>query len=146
MHHVFQIVAVDEAANKEGSANAVLIDRDNGLFATNAHVVNGLGNPRDVKFYIRLPHTRKLYPATFSEDRIEREADLACVRLTAQDLSCYEETQKRTALPAKHEEVWIEGYDIHDNFFRHRARVALTVSGTLRDCKWELSVRADAFY
>lgn len=95
MTPVFRVWATTYDYEKISQANAVLIDRDQGLFVTNAHLVNAHGlNPTD-NFLISLPHTGHNYKALFSERWVDWDADLAYLCLKSADLSSYPDLTRR---------------------------------------------------
>ncbi len=71
-------------------ANAILVDREKGLFVTNAHVVDNANDFTRNEHHLYLPHTRQWCRAQGDSRWIDWKADLAYLRLQGQDLSRYE--------------------------------------------------------
>lgn len=121
--------AVLAGNEKGGYANAVLIDRDKGIFVTNAHVVNAYNKHRTNRIYIRLPLSEKFVQAESRPEWLNWDADLAYIRVR-DDLSAYPQAILRHIKGNGCEDVWIKGYfKAEDPLLTEKGHVASWRSG-----------------
>lgn len=95
-HFVFKCVTASAGGKKTSAANAVLIDKEKGIFVTNRHVAESGRGWKEREIYIGLPHTRRLHMV--AKTWLHPEVDLACLQLKT-DLSPYPSVPINPARP-----------------------------------------------
>jgi S1-C subfamily serine protease len=129
---VFPIEVSNSRLRKAAAGNAILINRENGVFVTCAHVADPWEDYRKTDHYIYVPHEERFQKAEASKHWFNRDAGLAYLRLPGNFLG-YPPVKIRITNAIEQEEIRVIGCNYPDKSSSERTGIILNLGVACTD-------------